>query len=83
MTSATSIDFLFVLAVILGYVGLIGACVMGLVLIIQARHLLRQFRKFASQFPPYPIYEDEEGNSKDATHVKISEQWNDERQGRD
>lgn len=72
-----------VLTLIFAYLGLMTACAVMLVFVVQVRRLLHQFRKFAAQFPPYPVYDEKDGESKDFTSVTINEEWNDVGPGRD
>ena len=76
-------NLIVVVALIFGYLGLMAACAAMLVFAVQVRRLLRQFRKFAAQFPPYPVYADKEGEQKDATSVQINDGWDEEAPGRD
>lgn len=76
-------DALLVVVLLLVYVVAMAVCAMGLIALSQVRLLLRQVRKLASLYPPFPVAKDPEtGKEVDQTKVEFQEQWNDDLQGR-
>ena len=45
--------------------------------------LLRQIRKLAALYPPYPLAEDNEGKVRDTSHVQIEKAWDEDRPATD
>ncbi len=74
-----NVEAIFVVAALA--ISFIGMAAATFVVQREQRRMLRELRKLAALYPPYPVADDEDAPGRSS--VVINEQWRDDQPGRD